>query len=548
MNNSHASAVPNRKSALRFFLAAFLLLTVLLLGTVYALCFRVPPLKISEKTTRITGPLKPDGQIDFFQYFRQRTFPPDGATDENGYRIFLRTFGDVAHRRIEEKPVRDYYKDRIYGIFELDPDMEPSMIFPEHPRKIIERYYAGRGEELPKGMDERFETPWTLDDLPMLADWISGAEKPLDATAEMIRKPFFFIPVLQSWESHESGKSDLLFYRVYEHYGLIVELACQFQARANFRIASGDIDGALDDIVTLLHLGRKIQLGAGLEQMRLGISCESRAYKTALGGNPRQLPTMEQLFRFRNELDALPPRPDFEEILENERTLYLDVIQTYYVRGIEREEFEIVPPEHFRVRADQNAAFIRFNDLFDSFAGKGIERDLRQLRSDFADLRKMSVRRLTVHGRGELIGELFFLNNSFELEAAKSSFSDVCCFENMHHLALALLMYEVENGTAPGDADWIEKTTPYLGEVPKTCFRCPECSSPKEGTNYVLVKYDVMPEARDVFILLECSEPVPYGEAIISNDEIRRQKFESNHYGRLNAATRGASVGLVDPK
>ena len=50
---------------------------------------------ISKETTRITAPLTADGYIDFLKALEEHSYPPELATDDNGFRVFVRLFGNV---------------------------------------------------------------------------------------------------------------------------------------------------------------------------------------------------------------------------------------------------------------------------------------------------------------------------------------------------------------------------------------------------------------------------------------------------------------------
>ena len=94
-------------------------------------CIYAPPLIISKETTRITGPLTADGQIEFFKALEERTYPPEFATDDNGYRIFVRQFGDLwdgkpsANNRSPEK--QEFYRLQKYEKLDLDPNFQPTL-------------------------------------------------------------------------------------------------------------------------------------------------------------------------------------------------------------------------------------------------------------------------------------------------------------------------------------------------------------------------------------------------------------------------------------
>jgi len=117
--------------------------TLLLVGWIFFLHWVIPapPLVISETTTRVTGPLTGDGYIDFFKALERRTYPPDLATDDNGFRIFVRLFGDLGEYNHEAD--REFYRLQKYEKLGLDPDVPPTMVFPISPYKIVADFYKG---------------------------------------------------------------------------------------------------------------------------------------------------------------------------------------------------------------------------------------------------------------------------------------------------------------------------------------------------------------------------------------------------------------------
>jgi len=79
-----------------------LLFVVAAISSAPPLLAEVPALVISEETTRITGPLTADGQINFFKALEQWASPPELATDDNGFRVFVRLFGSDSVTRDDE--------------------------------------------------------------------------------------------------------------------------------------------------------------------------------------------------------------------------------------------------------------------------------------------------------------------------------------------------------------------------------------------------------------------------------------------------------------
>ena len=218
------------------------------------LCMPAPRLVISEETTRITAPLTADGYIDFFKALELKTYPPELATDDNGFRVFVRAFGNVGEATTLSDP--EFYRLQKYEKLSLDPDTPPTYTLPLAPHVVIKNFYEAKEEKVPDKVDALWQNPWTLEQLPMFEDWINECDVPLDAIAEMIRQPIFMPPLLHHPAYAETGRYGSLFSLLLPDVQTFREIARMFQARAMYRIAQGNIDGAIDDKLTIHRLGR----------------------------------------------------------------------------------------------------------------------------------------------------------------------------------------------------------------------------------------------------------------------------------------------------
>ena len=84
-------------------------------------------------------------------------------------------------------------------------------------------------------------------------------------------------------------------------------------ARANYRIGTGDIDGAIDDIVACKRLGRHVGYDGIMVELLVGIAIEGIADSIGVAGSLEHPPTKEQLERLVNELNDLPPVGELQE-------------------------------------------------------------------------------------------------------------------------------------------------------------------------------------------------------------------------------------------
>jgi hypothetical protein len=233
-----SSPTPKRKRG-GCFKAFFLCVGILLLVPLLLLCWLAflilrpaPPLIISKETTYITEPLTEDGLVDYFKALEQKIYPPEMQTDENGCRVFVRLFGcnywDETYSYHPDSKDYEFYRLQTYQKLGLDPNIEPTLVLPEDPWDIHSKFYESKNVEAPEYL--LGHTPWTLEEYPMLADWIRNIDEPMDAVAEAIRKPVFFLPMLQSPETEQSGKPQSL----YDMHGidtaLFRRIARSFQA------------------------------------------------------------------------------------------------------------------------------------------------------------------------------------------------------------------------------------------------------------------------------------------------------------------------------
>lgn len=508
----------------------WLLMAVIVFGGGYVFCFYTPPLHVSKATTYITEPLLPDGRVDYFKAFEKKAYSPLMATDDNGYRLFVQRFGDVASETdMAGNPDKGFYIAQKARKLGLDPQMLPSVNFPVDPQGAILKVDYDKIKLISK--------PWTLDDLPELADWIREAETPLNELADMLRKPIFQAPYLESPQAAQgNGPQDLLtlllpdvqFYR---------NLARIYQARANYRIASGNIGGAIDDQISVLNLARKFALHDGvLIELLVGIAIEGVGLNLAIAENPDHQPTMEQLKRFQKAFDDLPEFTPLENCYETERFYALSTLQDV-VHGIKNDDINDVLFWGARL-SDPNILFRETNIAYDMLTGK-LPRDNFYEYIAPPELNvKFFLDLLTVPSRSKITAKTFRALFMPALEAVEEATRRNRCSGNLKRLQIALLMYKAENGDWPGE-DWVEKIKPYLRKDSESdwrqYFRCP--SNRHEGeTHYALILYDNHPKTLDTALLVELLHPVDFDKATITPEQFLRSAAGSLHTGGFNVA------------
>ena len=492
------------------------------------LTFCTATLFAEDKVMEITGPLNDEGHIDFFKAAEELIYPPELATDDNGFRIFTRQFGVVR----DATRYGEYYRLQTYEKLKLDPNTLPTLEYPQSPHSIITEFYKAKGETYDSRRDGDTTSPWTLEQFPMLADWVKEIDKLLDAIAEAIRKPVFLPPLVQpeEWLEPESPRS--LISLLLPNVQFCRDIARQFQARAMYRVGQGNIDGAIDDKLIVHRLGRQIASGGFRVPHLVGITIEGMAMLMPIDANPEHPLTKEQIQRLLAGLDALPPRTSTSLAYETERLSTLSVLQDLAVahkRGGIKEVSKLLSDLHgpplliIPASFDWNIVYRRVNEIYDAMQEPPPKEKFHALleAAENRDAEKVARTFLTRDGL-----EMFVADTVIEmLKPATQAFEEAIrcleCTENMQRLILAIKLYQLDNDNKLPDGNWAEKIAKYLGENPEQYFSCPSNPSPKGETTYALVQYgDNVPEHHETIFLVELKVPVPLDKAVITIDEV----------------------------
>ncbi|MCL2006212.1 MAG: DUF1559 domain-containing protein [Planctomycetaceae bacterium] len=463
-------------------------------------------LRVSEETTRALGPMTADGKrLDYFRAMEERYYPPEMKTDDNGYRLIVRAFGanisDERHRHnfqtgenYSEKFDSEPLRLQVYEKLGLDPNVEPTMKPVESPWNIIYQYDkdhpVAEGERawVHKYQDATF---WTFDDFPMLEQWYEENTAGIDLLAEAVRKPAFFIPFTRKYE-HAPVTESILDLELVQ---LPREWSRAVQARANYRLGIGDIDGVIDDIITIHHLARHSGKQGFLVSGLVGIAIEGMAISVGIGSNPEFPPTKEQIERLVRELDALPPRPAYHECLESERYFALAALQDQYWGinpGMMDDMFPITLLPFLGWAVDINIAMNRLNKVYDVITNPNpVENDdtkwVDQIFSGTSARPINPFPLLFVRSRTNKIMDSLINLLVSAMQAGREGWRRLECATNMQRLTLALLLYEKEHGTLP-EGDWREAIRPYLGANADRYFQCPSHLRLAAGeTNYAMI-------------------------------------------------------------
>jgi hypothetical protein len=526
--------------------AVLFLLVLALVGS----RFVSPRYRISKETTYLVEPLTHGGnRVDYWSAIHEATRPDDLASEENGYRLLIQKLG-----RSPDGDPESFSK--LCELLGLAPDsIRPEIAFVE-PQDFIKAYVESDDfddswlDELPDGdefefwpedesekrrrverlLEARLNSPWNLDNLPMMARWLEENNAALDLMDQATRRSTFLIPVV----TRDDETVAISAFDVHE-FARMRTFSRGLKARANFRIGTGDLDGAIDDIVTLKRLARHLCRFPYAMSQLIGISIEGAASAIGISGALEHPPTTEQLERLRVSVADSAPDPDWNVMLRIERLVMLDFLQALAHGEDVWHEFPSlrsldVPPRPFSFARpfDWNVVAKRFNDHVDT-ALIAIQQRTERTSPDTA-LQWLTGERLrdaAVHEQPELLADALAEYMFLSWSATQNASQRHRCGNQLHQIVLAMLSYERDHGTLPPaysvDADgtplhsWRVHLLPYLGHAalydkirldepwdsphnqkfhgePLTIFRCPADPKARPGkTTYSVVVGPDMP-------------------------------------------------------
>lgn len=261
-------------------------------------------------TTRIVEPRTDDGAIDYLTAIE--TYFSRGVTrDNNAFPLLLEALGRQALPRTQP------------------PDgITARLGMPHLPEKgdyfvTINDFTKARAANTALTQPTEVAQPDDYDfpNAPSAATvaWLAVNEKPLARIRAAVDRPRYFVPF------NGGNRPDMIFSVLLPHLNGLREATRALHTRALVRAASGDADGAIDDILTMHRLARLLGQAATLVERSVAngadIEAAQAARKVAVAGKFSQA----QLHTLADALAALPdPREPGECVDNAERFIVLD--------------------------------------------------------------------------------------------------------------------------------------------------------------------------------------------------------------------------------
>lgn len=206
---------------------------------------------VSRKTTFLTGPLDQRGNVDYIAAINARF--SKGITPENnaavpywkavGPKLIPRKFRKEFFRRLGIPPLPEtgeYF--RPWDLNAKDPDAK------RNGRPVF---------RLANLYEKCTNKPWQAKDAPEIATWLKANTAALRTIERACRMPRFYTPVFV-----EITEGDFGVYPTGSGQFIAKtarNVARAFHVRATLRMGSSNIDGALDDLLTLCRLSRHLE-------------------------------------------------------------------------------------------------------------------------------------------------------------------------------------------------------------------------------------------------------------------------------------------------
>lgn len=253
---------------------------------------------VSRETTYVTAPLHLDGTVDHAAAFRSALGSPV-APEENAAVPLVRAAGP--------RCVRGTHRAEILAELGLSD-------LPEDGSYLVTlRDHAEAHDVLP--------VPRSPEEYPRVDDWLAANERPLEEAAAASRRSGFSWPLLaERGQSIEDWALSLDFDRSFLTAGRILA------ARSARRLEEGEVDGAWEDAIASLRLGRLARRQGSLLGSVRGGGIEATAARqlVAILG-PRGMGA-RGASALRSELASLPLPRSLVEELRLERLFLLDTL------------------------------------------------------------------------------------------------------------------------------------------------------------------------------------------------------------------------------
>ncbi len=474
---------------------------------------------ISWETTRIDGPLNPDGTINYVAALNEKF--SQGVTKENNAAILLvRATGpkifpkEIRKQALEildieplpEKgdyfvPLEEYVKGRAFEDHsEIISTSKSAETGEEKELSGKKRSSLSRQQEEAKrqakaDLETLTKQSWSADNHPTMAAWLTANEKPLALIVASAKRPRYFLPLVPTSDPPEVFSIETA------NSSLYTEMAKALTARATLKLDSGDMEGAWADLQACRHLARLVGQGPRVLERLVAISAEGIACAgqeaIANSGNL----TNERARCYLAELEGLSRLPQLANAIDTtERFMMLDCVMATYRKAPSNVDFDELLRRSNDWYDDTLLAFRmdRFAERTNALAALD-----QQLTESIKEAQKRAKQWLWMkamfRGRREsrrIMTEIFWDLLSpvlFSFHRGSEFYDRAMMRGCLTKAAMALAVWMAEKGSYPESLDALVPS--HLAVIPDDLFVNKPVRYQRRGKGYLL--YSVGPNMKD---------------------------------------------------
>jgi RNA polymerase sigma factor (sigma-70 family) len=474
---------------------------------------------IGKATTYVTGPLDPDGYVDYETALNER-LGKDISPENNANVLLWQAWGP--------QPTGTAMPPEFFRWLKVPAPAERGEYFVDLVRYAQEAPQLNRGEQTSELQDQRgraAQRPWVEKEYPRIAGWLKANAKPLALVLAASKRPDYYSPLVLRKSPDEQAYG--LFFARLPGPQTCGELARALAARALLHAGEGRFDAAWQDLLACHRLGRLVGRGGTLMETRVGVGINQIAAEADVAFLDRANPTAEQAQAWLRDLQRLPPFPaNADKVDLFERFAFLDsvlrvrrgrgqILRVLSVLGerLDPQSREVVPdvPRALLDSLDWDAMLRSSNTWSDRVAAAyrvpdraAREEDLQRIEAELQALAKSAgspagVIEALRGGRSspkevsQKLGD-YLIGHTLRLIRQIQAATDRAEQEQrLLHLAFALAAYRHEHGRYP---DRLAALAPgYLDPVPDDLFSGRALIYRPSGNGYLL--YSVGVNGRD---------------------------------------------------
>jgi hypothetical protein len=438
----------------------------ILIGLLPCLLCELPaiPIRVSKETTFITEPLAGDGLPNYalaIQELEKKGVVPE----QNGAIPFWQAMGQYQ--------LSDEEFERLSREIGLSPDGKIKPLVPLDDESTIQAVKGwlretGRSsddEELEELADEYVAwvqtNPWTDEDVPPLAKWLTENEQALDQLVEASKKPQFYSPYPNLLVDRTVSVLDIQL----QHVTGVRTAIRALMARAMYWIAQDDLGGAWSDCQACLAFSNHLTKSPFLVTHLVAIQARKSGLKAVceiLSRSNVSPALARKILEYAILLDSrINVSESFNFYARLQSLDYMLRMATDRLGGMRVEDKDKYMTKIVKAKFDLNLSLRWINEHYDRIVltakiedGKERAKLFKELEDDFVE-ESERIEGLSKLGglshtfRSNAIGEISFMFTFPDLTLMGESLNHHDQFLDLAKIAAALAVYKAEHGHYP---------------------------------------------------------------------------------------------------